>query len=137
MITRRGFLGSILALGSAPAIVRADSLMRVVPRDLTLLLSPAERLAMNDLAWAGAIREWSAFDIVTDTLITRLDVIVATPDGRREQFGVDFRVPDGEADPKRHREPALAVLKRHAAQCGRPITGVLKLPTDFQEARFL
>lgn len=29
---RRGFMGSILALGAAPAIVRADSLMRIVPR---------------------------------------------------------------------------------------------------------
>lgn len=28
--TRRGFLGSILALGAAPAIVRADSLMRII-----------------------------------------------------------------------------------------------------------
>ena len=32
-MNRRGFLGSILALGVAPAIVRADSLMRIVPRD--------------------------------------------------------------------------------------------------------
>ena len=30
---RRGFLSSILALGAAPAIVRADSLMRIVPRE--------------------------------------------------------------------------------------------------------
>lgn len=28
-LTRRGFIGSILALGAAPAIVRADSLMRI------------------------------------------------------------------------------------------------------------
>jgi len=32
-VNRRGFLGSILALGAAPAIVRADSLMRIIPRD--------------------------------------------------------------------------------------------------------
>lgn len=32
-MNRRGFLGSILALGAAPAIVRADSLMRIVPMD--------------------------------------------------------------------------------------------------------
>src|SRR5574343_1126621 len=31
-MNRRHFLGSILALGVAPAIVRADSLMRIVPR---------------------------------------------------------------------------------------------------------
>ncbi len=40
MTTRRTFLGSILALGAAPAIVRADALMRVVPRETTLLADP-------------------------------------------------------------------------------------------------
>ena len=34
-------MGSILALGAAPAIVRADSLMRIVPRDMTLDLTEA------------------------------------------------------------------------------------------------
>lgn len=33
-MNRRGFLGAILAAAAAPAIVRADSLMRIVPRDL-------------------------------------------------------------------------------------------------------
>lgn len=36
---RRGFLQSILALGAAPAIVRADSLMRVIPRDTNIITS--------------------------------------------------------------------------------------------------
>ena len=36
-MNRRGFMGSILALGMAPTIVRADSLMRIVPRDTVLL----------------------------------------------------------------------------------------------------
>ncbi len=35
-MNRRGFLKSILALAAAPAIVRADSLMRIVPRDLVV-----------------------------------------------------------------------------------------------------
>lgn len=48
-MNRRGFLGAIIAAGAAPAIVRADSLMRIVPRDAgvltlgeayTLLLGP-------------------------------------------------------------------------------------------------
>ncbi len=30
-MNRRGFLGAILALGAAPAIVRAESLMRIKP----------------------------------------------------------------------------------------------------------
>ena len=33
IVNRRGFLGTCLALGVAPAIVRADSLMRIVPRE--------------------------------------------------------------------------------------------------------
>lgn len=32
-MNRRGFLGYILALGAAPAIVRADSLMRIIPKE--------------------------------------------------------------------------------------------------------
>ena len=32
-MNRRGFLSSIIALGAAPAIVRADSIMRIMPRD--------------------------------------------------------------------------------------------------------
>jgi hypothetical protein len=36
-MNRRGFLGSILLAAAAPAIVRADSLMRIVPRDVVLL----------------------------------------------------------------------------------------------------
>lgn len=42
-ITRRGFLSSCLALASAPAVVRADSLMRVVPTR-TVILPFAEAL---------------------------------------------------------------------------------------------
>ena len=34
-MNRRGFLGSILALGAAPAIVRAENIMRVTPRGWT------------------------------------------------------------------------------------------------------
>jgi hypothetical protein len=38
-VNRRGFLSSCLALAVAPAIVRADSLMRVVPRNLSIVLA--------------------------------------------------------------------------------------------------
>ncbi len=37
-MNRRGFLGAILAAAAAPAIVRADSLMRIIPRDAGILL---------------------------------------------------------------------------------------------------
>lgn len=37
-MNRRGFIGSILATCAAPAIVRADALMRIVPRNTTIVL---------------------------------------------------------------------------------------------------
>lgn len=37
-MNRRGFLSSCLALAAAPAIVRADSLMRIVPREAGVLI---------------------------------------------------------------------------------------------------
>ena len=36
-MNRRGFIGSILALGASPAIVRADALMRIVPLDVVVV----------------------------------------------------------------------------------------------------
>jgi hypothetical protein len=42
-MNRRGFLGTILACGTAPAIVRADSLMRIVPRSTTILITDTYR----------------------------------------------------------------------------------------------
>lgn len=36
-MNRRGFLGACLAVCAAPAIVRADSLMRIIPKKTTLL----------------------------------------------------------------------------------------------------
>lgn len=65
MTTRRSFLGSILALGAAPAIVRADALMRVVPVD-TLVLNAADVT-------------WSAVDFDRDTIKV---VLVYRDDGR-------------------------------------------------------
>ena len=38
MIDRRGFMSSIIALGAAPAIVRADSLMHIVPHNIEVLI---------------------------------------------------------------------------------------------------
>ncbi len=37
MMNRRSFLQSILLTATAPAIVRADSLMRIVPRDTKVI----------------------------------------------------------------------------------------------------
>lgn len=37
VLSRRGFLASCIALSAAPAIVRADSLMRIAPRKMVLV----------------------------------------------------------------------------------------------------
>lgn len=47
--TRRGFLQACLALCVAPAIVRADSLMRVVPRDTTVLTAMEVSITIDQL----------------------------------------------------------------------------------------
>lgn len=48
-MNRRGFLSSCLTLAAAPAIVRADSLMRIVPREAAVIL-PAATVKVVNLA---------------------------------------------------------------------------------------
>lgn len=56
-MNRRGFLGSILALGAAPAIVRADSLMRVVPRETTILTPEFKKSVFDGSIWTEKLAE--------------------------------------------------------------------------------
>lgn len=68
-MNRRGFLmgaGGILALAAAPAIVRADSLMRIIPRDAPLLFRAAFPsptfsgiLVINEAAWSTDGVNWT------------------------------------------------------------------------------
>lgn len=44
---RRSFLGSILAACAAPAIVRADSLMRIVPRDVGVMTFATQEVSLG------------------------------------------------------------------------------------------
>lgn len=66
-VNRRGFLSSILALATAPAIVRADSLMRVIPMEAPVLLerdlvdfiyelTPKEAPFITVLGWADELK---------------------------------------------------------------------------------
>jgi hypothetical protein len=59
MTSRRGFLGACLALAAAPAIVRADSLMRVVPFDLVLVERGVTYrwLTYDEDPWAKAVKK--------------------------------------------------------------------------------
>jgi len=62
-MNRRSFLSSILALGAAPAIVRADSLMRIVPRGL-LVVSGAEYARAT---FAAPTADWGEVFIVNQS----------------------------------------------------------------------
>lgn len=55
-MNRRGFLGSILALGAAPAIVRADSLMRIVPIQTTVWQVVGVREDLSDVLGIPGVR---------------------------------------------------------------------------------
>jgi hypothetical protein len=90
-MNRRGFLGACLALGAAPAIVRADSLMRIVPRDLGVLIHRGNValddgftfslgdiitigesneqfvIVSNSVARGGVYRDWDAQSLQSDS----------------------------------------------------------------------
>lgn len=54
-MNRRGFLSSMIALAAAPAIVRADSLMKIVPRDVEVLTYYEQDIVIDqcrDMSWA-------------------------------------------------------------------------------------
>jgi hypothetical protein len=60
-MNRRGFIGSILALGAAPAIVRADSLMRIIPRETSLPYGtsvPITEASFPPILWPGVKEFW-------------------------------------------------------------------------------
>ena len=59
-MNRRGFLGTMLAACAAPAIVRADSLMRIVPVD-TYLVDPYEEIDLSEYALQQAIIDIANF----------------------------------------------------------------------------
>ena len=68
MTTRRGFLTGILALGAAPAIVRAESLMRlwVPPQELVLPKHPADQFVFFiHPTWEEAMCELIGFGSAT------------------------------------------------------------------------
>jgi hypothetical protein len=93
---RRGFLGSILLAAVAPAIVRADSLMRIVPLDTAVVLPSAAQSMLAELEAADAfaaglqLREWSQYDIDRMVTLTRYDVHAESVNGVWQQLTVDF-----------------------------------------------
>lgn len=64
-MNRRGFLGSMLALGAAPAIVRAESLMRVYPASLRTPLVFGTMRIDGQLLAAEICESVSSIDVTT------------------------------------------------------------------------
>lgn len=72
---RRSFLGSILALGAAPAIVRADSLMRVIPTGTTFLTG-TEVLRLQEAFFANM--EWPSAKNISGKLLASMYEVAVT-----------------------------------------------------------
>jgi hypothetical protein len=118
-VDRRGFLGSILAACAAPAIVRADSLMRIVPTDtlvafgthtieaeydefvvtscvgnrlltIDMIVAEALRIAHDKAAFIGQVnREYSLDELRVGDRIT-----IAREPGRKRGDTLRVRLPD-------------------------------------------
>jgi hypothetical protein len=135
-MNRRGFLGSILVACAAPAIVRADSLMRIVPMETLVSVGADDvfkTLTELDAPWLGAVRELCQYEITRDEFIRRWDVMVKMPDGSLAQMGVDLADRNAIG-----REVALRLLKARCAEEGStPPLGMLELPMGMHEARFI
>lgn len=81
-LNRRSFLATILASAVAPAIVRADSLMRIVPRE-TLVVIPR----------ALPLEVWASCGVVSMSIEQELETITAQAIGAnaRELYTLNFR----------------------------------------------
>lgn len=127
-MNRRGFLQGILIAAAAPAIVRADSLMRMVPTETVVLAGESAEFSL----WYGAIREIWAYDISSDSMIHRFDVAGYDKAGCLVQRGVDIRV-DSQGPRPSDRDAAIAILRSNIHRDGiRPIPGHLKIPSGLQ-----
>lgn len=104
-MNRRGFLQSCIALAAAPAIVRADSLMRIVQRELSIIVPTAAPIS----SLAGCIRVIGAYDLLTDGVLIRLDTF-----NGEKQYHVDTRLTaEMAANWREHIGPAREVLEAH------------------------
>lgn len=68
-MNRRSFLGTILAAAVAPAIVRADSLMRIVPRETLLFMDADIALARGACALLQYVIHGDVDIIKTTTIL--------------------------------------------------------------------
>lgn len=89
-MTRRGFLSSILALCAAPAIVRADSLMRIVPRE-TLIVPSGMAMMMADQI---RVRQALTMEMITREVLRIAHEKIAFVDSLNRQFDAGWSTAD-------------------------------------------
>lgn len=155
-MNRRGFMQMILVASAAPALVRADSLMKIIRPSQGLILP---------LGVDGAVREVRMYDLNRDAFITRWDVAgdvggVATrfhvaiveeqgggpmyvSDAIRGSLEVTATYPAGTPPlgmrgNDQRRDMALSELRKKINATGMQIVhGRLELPGGVSHARFL
>lgn len=116
-MNRRSFLSSCLALAAAPAIVRADSLMRIVPRKVAVIV-PNDAIWLRQTTERGIGGIWFRFykSIDGETRVM--------PDFRPFPYSDAFRI--GEA-PRASSSSCRRASARQAAfaECGTPSESTL------------
>lgn len=94
-MNRRGFLGSILAACAAPAIARADSLMRIVPMETTIeTVNVVEVMFGNQLRNASTIAAM-ALRLVNEHYNGDLKLLDVSHDAYRDAYTARIIIPDG------------------------------------------
>lgn len=148
-MNRRGFLGSMLALAAAPAIVRAQSIMRIA--------NPTRGMVIP-LGLAGVVREIRAYDLRSDRFMLRWDIVGVNASGILQQIHVGaeesgapenmramqgrplyvFGAEAGIAHLPETRELALGALREGIMRYGiTPERGILELPRGVEHAEIL
>ena len=84
MTNRRGFLGAMFAAAAAPAIVRAESLMKIYVPPQEILLPTLEDALYNDLSAR------SSHSLTKSCLLTRQQILNKLLPEMERIFGIEY-----------------------------------------------
>lgn len=120
-MNRRGFLGAMLLLGAAPAIVKASSLMKMSPTGIIL---PSHPMVGDTITFEGVDGE---FIVYRGMVVTGMRV---TFEGDRAAYEVDFQQSLDCARAVRYGEDDLRIVKQ-------PVVGSIsgEGPCPFEEGK--
>lgn len=89
-MNRRSFIGQILALGMAPAIVHGQNIMRVIPRGLSETVSGILYISSTFGDDANDGRSWAAAKRTLDGIGSLQDAQIYVADMRVEVAGIEL-----------------------------------------------